>query len=44
MKKYIKRTMTVARMNTERLICNSDNGGGSSGGWAREAVRNEEED
>lgn len=44
MKKYIKPTMTVARMNTEKMICNSDNGGGASGGWsAREAVRNEEE-
>lgn len=43
MKKYQKPTMTVARMNTEKMICNSDNGGGSTGGWAREAVRNEEE-
>ena len=41
MKKYQKPTMTVARMNTEKLICES--GGGATGGWAREAVRNEEE-
>lgn len=43
MKKYIKPTMTVARMNTEKLICDSDNGGGASGGWgdAREVVREE---
>ena len=43
MKKYKKPTMTVVRMNTEKMICNSDNGGGASGGWsAREVVREEE--
>jgi len=42
MKKYIKPTMTVARMNTEKMICNSDNGGGHTSGWAREVVREEE--
>lgn len=42
MKKYIKPTMTVTRMNTEKLICES--GGGATGGWgdAREVVREEE--
>lgn len=43
MKKYQKPTMTVVRMKTEKMICDSDNGGGSTGGWARETVRNEEE-
>jgi hypothetical protein len=44
MKKYQKPTMIVVRMNTEKMICDSDNGGGASGGWsgAREVVREEE--
>ena len=44
MKKYQKPTMTVAIINTEKMICYSDNGGGASGGWgnAREVVREEE--
>lgn len=43
-KKYQKPGMTVTKINTEQLICQSgDNGGGSTGGWARELIPNDVE-